>query len=70
MKKFFFIIVFKSLLATGLVTVVIHYLTLLSATLRIANALGEQYSSAVNIVKPIYSFAIFIGSLVSIGTSV
>lgn len=70
MKKFFCNKVFKSLLATGTVTVVIQYLMLLSDTLIIGNVLGEQYLSAVNIVKPIYSFAIFIGSLVSIGTSV
>ena len=61
MKKFFCNKVFKSLLATGTVTVVIQYLMLLSDTLIIGNVLGEQYLSAVNIVKPIYSFAIFIG---------
>lgn len=70
MKKRFCNKIFKSMLATGTVTVVIQYLILLSDTLIIGNLLGEQYLGAINIVKPIYSVVIFFSTLISVGTSV
>lgn len=61
---------FRSLLLTGSITIVIQYLILMSDTLVIGNILGEQMLSAVNVVKPYQSFAIFLSSLLSVGTSV
>ncbi|MGN0115826.1 MAG: MATE family efflux transporter [Acutalibacteraceae bacterium] len=61
---------FRSLLLTGSVTIIIQYLLILSDTVIIGNILGEQDLAAVNVIKPFHSFAIFIASLISIGTSV
>lgn len=61
---------FRSLLLTGSITIVIQYLLIISDTIVIGNILGEQALAAVNVVTPYYSFAIFLSSLLSIGTSV
>ena len=61
---------FRSLLITGSITIVIQYLLIISDTIVIGNILGEQALAAVNVVKPYHSFAIFLSSLLSIGTSV
>lgn len=62
--------VFQTMLITGTLTVVIQFLILLSDTVIAGNLLGESYLSAISIVKPIYSLAIFCATLISIGTSV
>lgn len=61
---------FRSLLLAGSITIVIQYLLVISDTIVIGNILGEQALAAVNVVKPYHSFAIFLASLLSIGTSV
>lgn len=61
---------FRSLLITGSITIVIQYLLIISDAIVIGNILGEQALAAVNVVKPYHSFAIFLSSLLSIGTSV
>lgn len=58
------------MLLTGTATVVIQYLILLSDTIIAGNMLGETALSAITIVKPIYSIAIFCATLISVGTSV
>lgn len=70
MRKTFCSKQFRSLLFTGSITVVIQFLLVISDTVVIGNILGEQELGAVNVVKPFHSLAIFIASLISIGTSV
>ena len=70
MKKCFSNKKFRSLLLTGSFTVIIQYLMILSDTIIIGNILGEQELAAVNVIKPVQSFVIFVTSLISIGTSV
>ncbi len=61
---------FKSLLFAGSFTLAIQYLLMLSDTIIIGNILGETELSAVNIINPVYSVAVFAAALNSIGTSV
>lgn len=61
---------FRSLLLTASFSMVIEYLMLLSDTIIIGNIFGEAGVSAVNIVIPVFSIAVFITTLNSIGTSV
>ena len=70
MKKYFCNKKFRSLLFTGSITIIIQYLLLLSDTIVVGQILGEQELAAINVVKPFHSVAIFLASLVSIGTSV
>lgn len=55
---------------TGSVTTIIQYLLILSDTIVVGQILGEQELAAINVVKPFHSAAIFLASLISIGTSV
>ena len=70
MKNYFCNKKFRALLLTGSVTTVIQYLLILSDTVVIGNILGQEELAAVNVVKPFHSAAIFLASLISIGTSV
>ncbi|MGN1338899.1 MAG: MATE family efflux transporter, partial [Oscillospiraceae bacterium] len=70
MKKYFCNKKFRSLLFTGSVTTIIQYLLILSDTIVVGQILGEQELAAINVVKPFHSVAIFLASLISIGTSV
>ena len=65
MKKCFSNKKFRSLLLTGSFTVIIQYLMILSDTIIIGNILGEQELAAVNVIKPVQSFVIFVTSLIS-----
>lgn len=70
MKKYFCNKKFRSLLFTGTITIIIQYLLILSDTIVVGQILGEQELAAINVVQPFSSVAIFLASLVSIGTSV
>ena len=47
-----------------------EYLVLLSDSISIGNIFGEAAIAASNLVSPIFSVAVFVSSLISIGTSV
>lgn len=48
----------------------IEYLMLLSDTLIVGNILGERAISGVNLVTPVFGTAVFIATVISIGTSI
>lgn len=61
---------FKSLLLVASVSMGIEYLMLLSDTIIIGNIFGEEAIAASNLVTPLFSAAVFISTMISIGTSV
>lgn len=68
-KKTFCSRKFHSLLLTASVSMGMEYLMLLSDSIIIGNIFGEAAIAASNLVSPIFSVAVFVSSLISIGTS-
>ena len=60
---------FKTLLLTASVSMGMEYLMLLSDTIIIGNIFGEAAIAASNLVSPLFSIAVFLSSMISIGTS-
>lgn len=60
---------FKTLLLTASVSMGMEYLMLLSDTIIIGNIFGETAIAASNLVSPLFSVAVFISTMLSIGTS-
>ena len=60
---------FNTLLLTASVSMGIEYLLLLSDTIIIGNIFGEEAIAASNLVSPLFSVAVFLSSMISIGTS-
>ena len=60
---------FNTLLLTASVSMGIEYLLLLSDTIIIGNIFGEEAIVASNLVSPLFSVAVFLSSMISIGTS-
>lgn len=60
---------FKTLLLVASVSMGIEYLMLLSDTIIIGNIFGEEAIAASNLVTPLFSVAVFISTMISIGTS-
>lgn len=60
---------FKTLLLTASVSTGIEYIMLLSDTIIIGNIFGENAIAASNLVTPLFSFAVFVSTLISCGTS-
>ncbi|MGN0412252.1 MAG: MATE family efflux transporter, partial [Lachnospiraceae bacterium] len=60
---------FKTLLLTASVSMGMEYLMLLSDTIIIGNIFGEAAIAASNLVTPLFSVAVFISTMISIGTS-
>lgn len=60
---------FKTLLLTASVSMGMEYLMLLSDTIIIGNILGEAAIAAANLVTPLFAVAVFLSTMISIGTS-
>lgn len=60
---------FKTLLLTASVSMGMEYLMLLSDTIIIGNIFGEAAIAASNLVTPLFSVAVFLSTMISIGTS-
>ena len=60
---------FHSMLLTASVSLGMEYLMLLSDSIIIGNLFGEAAIAASNLVSPIFSVAVFVSSLISIGSS-
>ena len=60
---------FKTLLLTASVSMGMKYLMLLSDTIIIGNIFGEAAIAASNLVTPLFSVAVFLSTMISIGTS-
>ena len=60
---------FKTLLLTASISMGMEYLMLLSDTIIIGNIFGESAIAATNLVTPLFSLAVSLSSMISIGTS-
>lgn len=60
---------FHSMLLTASVSLGMEYLMLLSDSIIIGNLFGEAAIAASNLVSPIFSVAVFVSSLISVGSS-
>lgn len=60
---------FRALLLTASVSMGMEYLMLISDTIIIGNIFGAKAIAASNLVSPIFSAAVFIATMISIGTS-
>lgn len=60
---------FKTLLLTASVSTGIEYIMLLSDTIIVGNIFGEAAIAASNMVVPLFSFVVFVSTLISCGTS-
>lgn len=61
---------FKTLLLTSSVSMGIEYIMLLSDTIIIGNIFGEAAIAASNLIMPLFSVSVFVGTMISAGTSV
>lgn len=70
MQKTFCAKKFHSFFLTAAFSMAIEYLMLLSDTMILGNVLEPDAIAAANLVAPVFSMAVFLGTLNSIGTSV
>ena len=61
---------FTSLVLTASFAMAIEYLMLLSDSIIIGNMLGEKALAGLNIVTPLFSIVVFVGTVISVGTTV
>ena len=61
---------FRSLVLTASFAMAIEYLMLLSDSIIIGNMLGEAALAGLNIVTPLFSIVVFVGTVISVGTTV
>ena len=61
---------FTSLVLTASFAMAIEYLMLLSDSIIIGNMLGEAALAGLNIVTPLFSIVVFVGTVISVGTTV
>ena len=61
---------FKSMVFTASFAMAIEYLMLLSDSIIVGNMLGEAALAGLNIVTPLFSIVIFVGTVISVGTTV
>ena len=61
---------FKSLVLTASFAMAIEYLMLLSDSIIVGNMLGEAALAGLNIVTPLFSVVVFVGTVISVGTTV
>lgn len=61
---------FRSLLLTGTFSMALEYLMLLSDNIIIGNILGEEAIAGINLVTPLFSIAVFVSTMISLGTSI
>ena len=61
---------FRSLVLTASFAMAIEYLMLLSDSIIVGNMLGETALAGLNIVTPLFSIVVFVGTVISVGTTV
>ena len=61
---------FHSLVLTASFAMAIEYLMLLSDSIIVGNMLGEAALAGLNLVTPLYSIVVFVGTVISVGTTV